>query len=366
MPMVPTAERFGRKDDRPSMRTRLASAVVSLCIPALAGLACAQPPATSQTLHWFKGNLHTHTNKSDGDATPVVVARWYRDQDYDFLALTDHNKLVDPQAVAAELGDAKGRKPFLLVAGEEVTDGLKDGPRPAAIHLGALGTTRTVGAQGGKTVPEVLARCIKAIRAGGGVAIVNHPNFVWSLTPADLLSNPEITHFEVYNAHPIVHNLGGGGKPSTEQMWDRVLSTGRPLYGLATDDAHYYAKFTLKHANPGRGWVCVRAAALTPDAILAALQAGNFYASTGVDLSDIQTTGGVLRLTIVPGWASSPNMAEKYSTQFIGRDGKVLKTDLSLEPKYRLKPGDLYVRAKVTSSNGGHAWTQALFARARR
>ncbi len=39
---------------------------------------------------WYKGNLHTHSTNSDGRLSPEEVIRLYREEDYDFLALTDH------------------------------------------------------------------------------------------------------------------------------------------------------------------------------------------------------------------------------------------------------------------------------------
>ena len=45
-------------------------------------------------LKWYKGNIHTHTNKSDGDADPEFVTQWYKDHNYDFLVLSDHNHLT--------------------------------------------------------------------------------------------------------------------------------------------------------------------------------------------------------------------------------------------------------------------------------
>ena len=56
------------------------------------------PPASTAGLRWFKGNTHTHTLNSDGDSTPDEVVRWYRDNRYQFLVLTDHNYLTDDRA----------------------------------------------------------------------------------------------------------------------------------------------------------------------------------------------------------------------------------------------------------------------------
>ena len=46
-------------------------------------------------LRWWKGNLHTHSLWSDGDEFPEMIANWYAERDYNFLALTDHNVLSE-------------------------------------------------------------------------------------------------------------------------------------------------------------------------------------------------------------------------------------------------------------------------------
>ena len=44
---------------------------------------------------WWKGNTHTHTWWSDGDSPPESVAAWYRDRGYQFLVLSDHNRMQE-------------------------------------------------------------------------------------------------------------------------------------------------------------------------------------------------------------------------------------------------------------------------------
>ena len=46
-------------------------------------------------LRWWKGNLHTHSLWSDGDEFPEMIADWYAQRGYHFLALTDHNVLSE-------------------------------------------------------------------------------------------------------------------------------------------------------------------------------------------------------------------------------------------------------------------------------
>src|SRR3989440_5907652 len=45
-------------------------------------------------LRWWKGNLHTHSLWSDGDDYPEMIVDWYKQHGYQFLALSDHNILL--------------------------------------------------------------------------------------------------------------------------------------------------------------------------------------------------------------------------------------------------------------------------------
>lgn len=99
----------------------------------------------------------------------------------------------------------------------------------------------------------------------------------------------------------------------------------------------------------------VRAARLETRALVSGLEAGQFYASTGVELDDIVVTPTRLAVHI----RQQGNF--KYSTQFIGANGRVLATDRTMAPVYRLRGGETYVRAKVVSSSGSAAWVQPVF-----
>ena len=97
--------------------------------------------------------------------------------------------------------------------------------------------------------------------------------------------------FEIYNGHHLVNNAGGGGVPGMEEVWDRLLSSGKVFYGIADDDAHVFKQPGNPDVpGPGRAWVVVRAERLAPRLIVDALERGDFYASTGVELSDYQVT----------------------------------------------------------------------------
>ena len=140
----------------------------------------AQPAADRGTWRWYKGNTHTHTLQSDGDTTPDEVTRWYKERGYHFLVLSDHNVLT-PVAELASMHAVPEQ--FLMVPGEEVTDAF--GKKP--LHVNGLNVERLVEPQHGGSVAETVQRNVDAIRAARGVPHINHPNYGWAITAAELI-----------------------------------------------------------------------------------------------------------------------------------------------------------------------------------
>ena len=307
-------------------------------------------PAREQT-RWFKGNTHTHTLNSDGDSTPDEVVRWYRQHGYHFLVLTDHNFLTSVDGLnALHAADQQ----FLVMKGEEVTD--RFGEKP--LHVNGMDVERRVAPQGGTSVTDVLQRNVDAIRKENGVPHINHPNFRWAITPSELARVRNTRLFEIYNGHPQTNNAGGGGVPGLEEAWDAILSTGTLLYGIAVDDAHVFRQpGNPDVAGPGRGWVMVRASRLDARLLLEALERGDFYASTGVVLTDVRTDNRALTIEVkADAWA-------KYRIQFIGKGGRLLREVTESTATYSIAGDEGYVRARVLESNGRMAWTQPLVVR---
>ncbi|MGH9657983.1 MAG: hypothetical protein ACRD96_05525, partial [Bryobacteraceae bacterium] len=240
---------------------------------------------------------------------------------------------------------------FLLIPGEEVSSRYDKAP----VHVNGFGLDRVVNPATGASLIATIQSNVNAIREAGGLPSVNHPNFGWAFASRELLAVENLNLFEVYNGHPTVNNEGGGGVESLDQMWDALLTAGRRIYGVAVDDAHYFKTIGKDLSNPGRGWVVVRAPTLSRASILAALRGGDFYSSTGVELSDVRAAGEELRVAIKP---ASPF---RYTTEFIGDGGRVLARSGELTASYKLTASDKYVRAVVRASNGDDAWTQPLF-----
>lgn len=333
-------------------RRPLVVVALGLCLAGASGVGRSLEPQISPSpLHWYKGNTHTHTLNSDGDSTPDDVVRWYREHGYQFLVLTDHNFQTRVEGLnALHAADEK----FLVVKGEEVTS--TAGGRP--VHVNGLDANRRIGTQTGaadSTALEVLQRSVDAIRGASGVPHINHPNFGWALTTEDLRRVRNYKLFEIFNGHPEVNNLGGGGVPGLEEIWDRLLSSGMLVYGIAVDDAHVFKKpGDPTVSGPGRGWVVVRAAQLEARALLDAMERGDFYASTGVALDALDVTSKSITIK------AKPAVSSKYRIQFIGRDGRVLTEVPDASATYTFTGSEGYVRAKVIESNGRLAWCQPV------
>ena len=300
---------------------------------------------------WYKGNTHTHTTESDGDSSPEYVARWYKDHGYDFLVLSDHNVFTDP-AHLEHLVDST----FLLIAGEEVTSGFGG----ASVHVNGLNIPHMVEARRASSLVATIQANVDAIREVEGVPHINHPNFQWAFGADELLQIQNDKLLEIWNGHPTVHNEGGGGVPSLVEVWDILLTGGKRIFGIAVDDAHHFqGEFSPDRANPGRGWVAIRAEGLEPLALMAALEAGHFYASTGVELSDIVVTPRRLEIHI------AQDRDFKYTTTFYGAEGRPLATTVENPAVYRLNHDVGYVRAEVINSRGDVAWVQPVFVEGR-
>jgi hypothetical protein len=311
-------------------------------------LAAQQFETRAQTGRWYKGNTHTHTLNSDGDSPPDTVIRWYKTNGYNFLVLSDHDTITEPRTFGRWMDSS-----FILVPGEEVTGRYQGKP----VHLTAVGLQRIVKPLTAPTLLGTLQGNGEAIRNAGGVAIINHPNYRWALSREIIAQTNGIMLFELFNGHPHVHNDGGAGSPSTEVLWDSLLTAGKRIYGVASDDAHWWKQWGQQAVNPGRGWIYVQADRLDPAEIVRSVGEGRFYSSTGVELASFTIEPRALEVTV------KQNLDFKYTIYFIGDGGRVLAQSNGLHARYEPTAGLTYVRARIVDSGGRAAWTQPVFVR---
>ena len=298
--------------------------------------------------HFQRGNIHTHSLRSDGTAPLEDVVAWYRTNGYQFLAMTEHNIRIDP----AEL-DTFAAPGFVVIPGEEVTDKWSGTP----LHVNALCAKGEI--RGGFDFPradEGLARIVEDIRALGGTPLVNHPNFHWSLTADDIARGVHGRYLlEIWSGHPDVSPAGDRSHPSAEAIWDNLLARGAEAIPVAVDDAHGLPGNPRSDALPGRGWVETFGDETTTKAICEALEDGRLYASNGPAIARLAVGGD----TFVVATADSQAVVT-----FVGEEGETLAEMRAAdaptqEVTYRLTGGETLVRARVTDAEGRHAWTAA-------
>ena len=322
--------------------------------------------AARQEWIWAKGQLHCHTTNNDptvcggGNLTPEGAATWYRDHGYRFVVTTDHRRWTDPATVKVD--------GMLFIGGEEIDCQVPDSMKPGSqlhVHLNGLGIKQQLAPLTGiPNATSAIEKTIDQIHSANGIAQLNHPNWRYFLNYKDILAVDRHYLMEIFNvpAHSetgkVALEAGDHAHLGVEQIWDILLSAGRKVYVTAVDDTHNYTDFGRPDvASPGRGWVVAKVKELTVPAVLQALDQGEFYASTGVEVEDIQVNDRKMTVVVKP----VENV--KYTIQFIGKYGRTLLDVEGARASYSApkERGFGYVRAKIIDSNGKVAWIQPFW-----
>jgi hypothetical protein len=307
--------------------------------------------ATFDVRTFQRGNIHTHTTRSDGHQSPVEVATWYRYHGYQFLSITDHDVLVDP----ADVADVEGPG-FVLIPGEEISSTATEKP----VHVQALCIDHLIASGHFDTPLAALTSALAAVRAQNGFAVVNHPNFSWAFGLPDLAPLTGPYALEIWSGHPSVHSAGDATRPSHEAMWDELLTRGRRVTAVAVDDVHTLVPTGAGgDALPGQAWIQTFGE-LGRAPICDALRNGRLYASSGVAFRRIRVEPG--RFTV---WVDDPG----DTVVFVASASQILATvtgdalvhdDDGYAATYTLRGGEAYVRVQARAPDGvAAAWTQA-------
>lgn len=294
---------------------------------------------------FWKGNLHTHSNLSDGALDPAEVCRRYREAGYDFIALTDHlvgrweYPLVDTRHLRSE--------GFTTLIGAELHAGAMENGE--IWHILAVGLPVDFVPPdapdfrphpGQESGPQLAARAA----AAGAYVVIAHPQ--WSaLTLRDARSLGAAHAVEVYNHSCHVGADRGDGMA----IADLLLAEGRGIGLVASDDAHF------TEPDHFGGWVMLRAEENTPEALLAALKTGAFYASTGPEIHDLQINGDRLRVACSPCEAV---IVQGTGTAAVAVHGQAM-TEAEV-PLARLARSP-WLRVTVRAPGGGRAWSNPVF-----
>jgi hypothetical protein len=276
----------------------------------------------------LRGNLHAHTTRSDGGQDLAAVVEGYRRIGHDFLMIADHDLLSSEQDYHRVAHEAPT---MLLIPGNEVS---ANGP-----HLLHVGADRRLDPEADRQ------RVLDAAAAGRGFVVVNHPNLGrwFDHCPIEqLLRWRGYVGIEIYNA---VSSVLSGDAYALDK-WDMVLSAGRRIWGFANDDSHGATQI-------GLGWNVVYAADRTVSALLEALVAGRFYATTGITIDRV----------VVDGMSVAVEAAEAERIVAITRNGRRVATVDGPRLAVDVLPQWSYVRFECWGRGERFAWTQPFFAR---
>jgi hypothetical protein len=293
---------------------------------------------------FWRGNLHTHSNLSDGALPLDRTVEAYKDAGYDFVQMSEHfiDRYRWPLADTRQFRSNS----FTTLLGAEL--------HAMATSVGELWHILAAGLPidfeppaPEETGPQLAAR---AAAAGAFIGIA-HP--AWSQLSVEDGHALEAAHaVEVYNHGCFVEVDRGDGW----YLLDQLLRQGKRLTAFATDDAHF------KSDDAFGGWVHVKAEALDPEALLASLKAGDYYSSQGPQIYELAIDGDELWI------ASSPVDAIAvvgHNSRSAGRYGRAIseaRIDLAgLGKSWTEVKQSPWIRVVLVDRGGRRAWTNPIW-----
>jgi len=282
---------------------------------------------------WWKVGFHAHTTNSDGRGTPEQVADRYGKLGFDALVITDHEYVT-------RLPD-RVRRPLVIPAAEIWG-------WPDVVYLGAkeTGKLRLWGAG--------LQPLLNLMRRRGGLPVISHP--AWSgISSAELAGARGYVGIEIYSHSKI----NSSGKTLSTETWDHLLAAGRKAWGFASDDSHGAGRGSFA----GKGFLWVKAPALTVRALLAAIKRGSFCASQGPGIFDVRAGKSGMEIKTTPGVRAYCVSAGEGGGGCLAAPPGKTRTRWRFQFSVKRITVQRYVRFEVLDSRGRRAWTNPLFIR---
>jgi len=286
---------------------------------------------------WQKGGLHIHTTRSDGKASPEEAIAAYRQAGYDFIALTDHWKY-------GEGGESDG---MTILSGLEYDVGGSD-TRAGVFHIVAAGMEKDPGltredvAEGSSV--ERAQKIIDTINAHDGLPILCHP--AWSLNrPEDIRRLQNLGGIEMFNAFS---GFPWQARSYSDSILDILAVDGWTAPVHASDDSHRY------EGEQTSSFIYVRSPDNRRENLLAALRAGEVYASQGPQL-EVRREGNTLSVKC------SPASYILFQTGCTWIPDRIQNGSGLTEAVFTIRDRDRFARVEVADAEGKRAWSGYYF-----
>ena len=178
---------------------------------------------------------------------------------------------------------------------------------------------------------------LDALSRNAELVFVNHPEEHGAYSSADMTRLTGYTAIEV-----------GTKYSRATEHWDAALSSGRPVWGICSDDAH-----GLEETQVGIGWLMIPVEKRETSAVFEAIRAGRFYGSW-TRRGERLTGGGVpifnelASCKVEDGYLHVISSKPADTIRFVGQGGRTLaEVEGESEARYELRPTDTYVRTEI-------------------
>jgi len=285
-----------------------------------------------------RGNLHSHSTRSDGLLAPEAVCAMYANAGYDFLCISDH--FLDQFGYPMTDATAFEREGFVTVRGAELHAGrVESGEHWHMLGIGLPADFARPAAD--ETGPSLAGRALDA----GAFVVAAHPAW-YALGEDEIRSLGPIHAIEAWNATV----AGLNDRSDSWYVFDRLLLRGGQYTACATDDAH----FTGERDDALAGWVWVKTEELSAAHVVAALKAGAYYSSTGPEIEDItlQSSGRLVVRSSPASWV----FVRGLGSAVVESKGADL-TEVALDTSGLDAP---WCRVTVVDREGRRAWSNPI------
>lgn len=279
---------------------------------------------------WYKGNLHTHTTRSDGLKGYEEAIEIYSNAGYDFIAVTDH-----------AIWNGKDRKNNMLVLSGIEYD-YDDWIPNRTFHVVAVNVDNSIE----RTLETTPQQLIDSIKKQNGIAFIAHP--AWSLMlHEDILNLNGYDGIEIWNSD--CEDLTGRGYAG--DFVDVIASNDKRFYVFAVDDTHNY------YTDLFDGYIMVNSKSLDNDSIADAIRNGRFYASQGPEIRNIEIVENSVVVT------TSPLKKLAFMSNTLFCEDRIIKSKNNeiTSASYIIKPTDKYIRVEGTDKAGKRCWSQPIW-----
>ena len=301
------------------------------------------PYATIAGRNTYKGDLHLHSTRSDGQCSPEQMFERLIACGFDFCCLTDHDVP----------GQTHLHHDLLVLMGQEAS--------AETGHVVVLSSPVLRDAE------WTTAEQLNAFRASGGYTILSHPKireFTAEQGPTYTAQRlvcelpDRFDGIEVYT-----HNVGSGPRVAIDRLdvvWSamvypwgaRVPEEFRPVWAFGASDGHH-----VDHITENVG-IIVWADALSPTALSASIGQGAFYvlADTRARFTDISVQGDTLRAC-----ASDAIMLRVVKVGGRPAGAVTGPAGAPLDVCYTIRGDEGYVRVEAMDEDGRSAYSNPIF-----